>query len=68
MRLMRIALMVCFSLAPPALLNHYHLTGAAPADGTGINGKHKKMPFAYSASSARNMARNDFMSSDFVTP
>jgi hypothetical protein len=27
-------------LAPPALLNHFHLTGVAPADGTGVNGKH----------------------------
>ena len=28
-------------LAPPALLNHYHLTGVTLADGTRIDGKHK---------------------------
>jgi len=30
-------------LALPALLNHFHLTGVAPADGTGANGKHKQI-------------------------
>jgi hypothetical protein len=67
MHLMRIALYVCFSPCPACPVKSLHLTGVAPADGTGVNGKHKKIPSAYSASFARNMARNDFMSSDFVS-
>jgi hypothetical protein len=33
--------MLAVQPAPLALLNHFHLTGVAPVDGTGVNGKYK---------------------------
>ena len=33
--------MLAVQPALPALLNHFHLTGVVPVDGTGVNGKYK---------------------------